>query len=77
MSDKMNPLQKYFILDFLPKIHSASKYVPSNSAGTPLGRMGRFVAIPVHIRVSGESGWFGADLSILTVSPGQFNEASS
>lgn len=39
--------------------------------------IGRFVALTVHIQVQGKSEIFGADLSILTVLPGQFNEASS
>lgn len=77
MSDKMNPLWKYFILDLLPKIHSASKYIPSNSPRILLGMIGRLVAFIVHIQVKGKSELFGADLPILTVLPGQFDEASS
>lgn len=73
MSDKMNP----FHLGLSPKIHSASKYIPTNSPHILLGRMGRFIAIPVHIKIKGKSELFGADLTILTVLPGQFNEASS
>lgn len=43
----------------------------------PLGMIGRFVAFTDHIQVKGTSELFGADLAILTVLPGQFDEASS
>lgn len=55
MSDKMNP----FHLGLPPKIHSASKYIPSNSPHIPLDRMGRFIVIPVHIKMKGSLSCLG------------------
>lgn len=48
-----------------------------NTPHIPLGMIGRFVAFTVHIQVKGTSELFGADLSILTVLPGQCDEVSS
>lgn len=45
-----------------------------NTPHIPLGMIGRFVAFTDHIQVKGTSELFGADLAILTVLPGQFDE---
>lgn len=72
MSDKMNPLWKYFILDFLQKMPSTSNYIPSNPFHTASGRIGRVVAIHHQIKVEGRSDFIG----VLVALPGQCKEAS-